>query len=86
MVESTLTDKGQTTVPRQVREALGLKPRSRLQWDIEEDGTVIVKPEPSALTLFGSLKSKVPFPGIKEEKDAVCEIMASEAAQEGSEG
>ena len=86
MVESTITDKGQTTVPRQVREALGLKPRSRLQWDIAADGTVIVKPEPSALALFGSLKSKVPFPGLKEEKDAAREIMASEAAHEGSEG
>jgi ABC-type lipoprotein release transport system permease subunit len=29
MIESTVTDKGQTTVPREVREALGIKPRQR---------------------------------------------------------
>ena len=85
MIESTLTDKGQTTVPRQVREALGLKPRERLQWDITEDGAVTVKPEPSALALFGSLRTDVPFPGIQEEKAAIREIMAEQAAQEGSE-
>jgi AbrB family looped-hinge helix DNA binding protein len=71
MIESTLTDKGQTTVPREVREALGIKPRQRLQWDLGGDGTVTVRPEPSALPLFGSLKSRRKFPGIKAEKAAV---------------
>ena len=37
MLESTITDKGQTTVPRKVREVLGLKPRKRLQWNIKGD-------------------------------------------------
>ena len=85
MIQSTLTDKGQTTVPRQVREALGLKPRDQLQWAIAEDGSVTVRPEPSALALFGSLKSAVPFPGIKQEKAAMCELMARQAAEEGME-
>lgn len=85
MIESTLTDKGQTTVPRKIREALGLKPRGRLQWVINEEGLVTVRPEPSALALFGSLKPEVPFPGIQEEKAAVRKIVAQQAAHEGPE-
>lgn len=85
MLESTLTDKGQTTVPKKVREALGIKPRERLQWDIGDDGTVTIKPESSALKLFGSMKSNVAFPGIQEEKAAVRKIIANEAAREGLE-
>ena len=71
MIESTVTDKGQTTVPREVREAHGIKPRQRLQWDIEADGTATVRPEPSALALFGSLRTRKKFPGLKAEKAAV---------------
>jgi len=70
MLESTITDKGQTTVPRQVRDALGLEPRRRIQWDIQGNGTVTVRPEPSPLDLFASLKSEVPFPGLEEERGA----------------
>jgi bifunctional DNA-binding transcriptional regulator/antitoxin component of YhaV-PrlF toxin-antitoxin module len=83
MIESTVTDKGQTTVPRQVREALGIKPRQRLQWDIEADGTATVRPEPSALALFGSLKIRKKFPGLKAEKAAVRKHVATHAAHEG---
>ena len=84
MLSSTITDKGQTTVPRQVREALKLESRKRIQWELKEDGTVTVKPEPSALELFGSLKSKKTFPGIKEEKAELRKRMAKQAATEGT--
>ena len=77
MIESTVTDKGQTTVPKEVRDALGIKPRQRLQWDLAADGTAVVRPEASALSLFGSLKSRKKFPGIKEEKAAIRKAVAS---------
>jgi AbrB family looped-hinge helix DNA binding protein len=85
MIESTLTDKGQTTVPKEVRDALGIKPRQRLQWDLETNGTVVVRPEPSALDLFGSLKTTKRFPGIQEEKAAVRKSVAARAAREDNE-
>ena len=77
MTESTITDKGQTTVPKKVRDALGIKPRQRLQWNVAKDGTVVVRPEPSPLALFGSLKSRRKFPGIQEEKAAMRKHVAS---------
>ena len=81
MLESTITDKGQTTVPKEVREALGIKPRQRLQWDLAGNGTVTVRPEPSALALYGSLKSRKKFPGIKAEKAALRKHVAAEASR-----
>ena len=70
MSSSTLTDKGQTTVPLEVREALKVKPRQRLEWIVRADGTAIVQPQPSALHLFGSLRSPKKFPGRAGERQA----------------
>jgi bifunctional DNA-binding transcriptional regulator/antitoxin component of YhaV-PrlF toxin-antitoxin module len=83
MPRSTLTDKGQTTVPVEVREALKVKPRQQLDWIIQDNGTVLVRPQPSALDLFGSLKPAKPFPGLRAEKETVKLLTANQAAKEG---
>jgi antitoxin PrlF len=83
MPQSTLTDKGQTTVPAEVREALKIKPRQQLAWEIQDNGSVVVRPQPSALDLFGSLKPAKPFPGLKEEKEATRRTVAEQASKEG---
>lgn len=47
MQESTVTSRGQTTLPRQVRDALGLKPGDRIRYLVLDDGEVrILKPRP----------------------------------------
>lgn len=70
MTHSTITVKGQTTVPVEVRTALKIKPRQEISWEVLEDGTAIVRPRPNVLDLFGSLKPAQPYPGLKEEKEA----------------
>ena len=55
MINSTLTDKWQTTIPVKVRKALNLKPRQRLVYELV-DGAVLVKPQPETLKdLYGFL-------------------------------
>lgn len=44
MPSSTLTSKGQTTVPKPVREHLGLQAGDRIDFVIQADGTVVVRP------------------------------------------
>jgi antitoxin PrlF len=83
MPQSTLTDKGQTTVPSEVREALKVKPRQQLEWIIQDNGTAVVRPQASALDLFGSLKPAKPFPGLRAEKEAAKRLTAQQAAKEG---
>ncbi len=70
MVTSTLTDKGQTTVPLEIRAALGVAPRQRLVWEIRKDGSAVVRPMSSVTELAGSLKSEAPFTSIGEETEA----------------
>lgn len=50
--ETTMTVKGQITVPKDVRDALGLRPGQKVGIEVDHDGTArIVKPEPEpALT------------------------------------
>ena len=43
MSESTITTKGQTTVPADVRERLGSTPGTKLVWNPMPDGRVLVR-------------------------------------------
>ncbi len=83
MAITTLTDKGQTTVPQEIREALKVKPRQRLIWSLRDDGSVVVRPQPGALALFGSLKSPKKFPGRAAEREAATQAAGRHAAREG---
>jgi antitoxin PrlF len=58
MSESTLTVKGQTTVPQAIRDALHALPGTKLQWTLMPDGTIIVRAKTkSLLDLAGMLKA-----------------------------
>jgi AbrB family looped-hinge helix DNA binding protein len=58
MSTSTLTSKGQTTIPKDVRKRLNLHPGDRLEFVIDEDGRVLVIPASiDASELAGMLKS-----------------------------
>jgi len=58
MAESTITAKGQTTVPVEVRERVKAAPGTRLVWTVMPDGTVIVRAKTkSILKLAGALKA-----------------------------
>ena len=77
MTTSTVTDKGQTTVPIEIRKALKLKPRQRIQWATKGDGTAVIRPVRSVSELAGCLKSDVPFPGLKKEEEAAAQAWAA---------
>ena len=57
MSTSTLTSKGQTTIPKDIRKRLNLHPGDRLEFVIDEDGRVLVLPASiDASELAGMLK------------------------------
>jgi antitoxin PrlF len=41
---ATLTTKGQVTIPKEVRDRLGVDTGDRLNFAVQEDGTVVVTP------------------------------------------
>jgi antitoxin PrlF len=56
MTESTITVKGQTTVPQPIREALHVSAGTKLQWHLMPDGTITVRAKTkSVLDLAGML-------------------------------
>lgn len=59
MPTATVTSKGQITIPKVVRDELGLREGDRVAFRVLEDGSVIVEPETiDLLDLKGALKPK----------------------------
>jgi antitoxin PrlF len=44
MPTSSITSKGQTTIPKEIRDHLHLKPGDRIEFVTDEDGRVVVLP------------------------------------------
>ena len=58
MPESTITSKGQTTVPLEIRKRINAEPGARLVWHVMPDGGLIVRAKnKSILDLAGVLKA-----------------------------
>ena len=56
---ATLTSKGQTTIPKEIRESLGMRPGDRLTFTQMPDGTVIMRVKRrSIMELAGVLRKK----------------------------
>lgn len=43
-MSSTLTSKGQVTIPKTMRDDLGLKPGSAVEFEFAPDGCIVIKP------------------------------------------
>jgi antitoxin PrlF len=43
-METTLTSKGQATIPKHIRDALGLKAGSKLTFDVNNAGELVLRP------------------------------------------
>ncbi|MGA1343397.1 MAG: AbrB/MazE/SpoVT family DNA-binding domain-containing protein [Hyphomonas sp.] len=43
-----LTQKGQVTIPKHVRDHLGLRPGSQIRFRMDQDGRAFLEPEPAA--------------------------------------
>ena len=44
MAHSTITTKGQTTIPKEIREHLKLQPGNRIEYVVDEAGRVVLRP------------------------------------------
>lgn len=55
MLTSTINKRGQTTIPQLVRQQLNLQTNQTLLWQTEEDGSLIIRPLPGILHLYGTL-------------------------------
>ena len=57
--DATLTSKGQTTIPKAIRESLRMKPGDRMTFTLMPDGTVLMRVKnKGVLELAGMLRRK----------------------------
>ncbi|NIR32559.1 MAG: AbrB/MazE/SpoVT family DNA-binding domain-containing protein [Gammaproteobacteria bacterium] len=80
MSTSTITSKGQTTIPKEIREQLGLSPGDRVEYVVEPDGRVVLLPATRHVNeLRGILKHRAPArPVTLEEMDEAIRKGAAE--------
>ncbi len=77
MATSTLTSKGQVTIPKEARERLGLEPGDRLRFEVREDGIVEIRPETGdVMALFGAIKPQVRGVTVEQMKRDVAKAAA----------
>jgi len=65
MADATLTAKGQTTIPKNIRDGMGLRPKDKIHFTLLADGTVIMRAKKRSLReLYGSLhrRGRKPIP------------------------
>lgn len=80
-MQSTLTSKGQATIPKGIRDHLNLKPGDKVEFVVSDKGEVLLKGRAhSLLDLFGTLKGK----GIR--KQLTVEQMQNEVQQGTHQG
>jgi antitoxin PrlF len=57
-VDSAITSKGQATIPKAIREHLGLQPGDRIKFFVHPDGSVVLLPKLPASALRGIVKPR----------------------------
>ena len=72
MVESAITSKGQTTLPKSVREALGVVPGDRVRYVILDNEVRMMPMRPLA-RLFGAFKHDGPPVTLQDMERAIAE-------------
>lgn len=78
-MSARVTSKGQVTIPKRVREALGIKPGSRVEFVLEEGRVVLEPAAGGADALAGSLRKYV-RKGMRVADEAVMEEVRREVA------
>ena len=79
---STMTIKGQVTIPIEVRRALDLKPRDRVTFVLENGSARIQTTKSKLDALFGSVKPKRMPEDFKELRRLAMEEVAEKALKE----
>jgi antitoxin PrlF len=81
-LETKLTQKGQVTIPAEIRARLGLKPKDVVRFEIEGD-EVKLKPATSQLLAgFGAVTAKEKPEDWRKVREEMEEAMAEEVAAE----
>ena len=80
-MDSAITSKGQATIPKAIREHLGLKPGDRVKFFVHPDGSVVLLPKLPAAALRGIVKPRRRPVTIEEMTEAAAAGASGAAAR-----
>jgi AbrB family looped-hinge helix DNA binding protein len=79
MPTATVTSKGQITIPKEVRDAMGFDTGKRVSFRVRDDGVVEMRPdEVDLMSLCGILKPRVKGVTLEDMEEAIREGAARE--------
>ena len=76
--DATITSKGQVTIPKRIRDELGLDAGTEVEFVLEKDGTIRVRPKRPAMDRLRAVKESL------AEHDVDLEAMRRESKKEWS--
>jgi antitoxin PrlF len=80
-MQSIITIKGRVTIPKAIRDHLGLKPGDRVKFFIHPDGSVVLLPKRPTSALRGIVKSRRKRPvKVEQMNRAIAQAAADTAA------
>jgi AbrB family looped-hinge helix DNA binding protein len=65
---TTMSSKGQVTVPREVRERLGLQAGDKIAWAMLSNGTIVLRPKTRRLTDLVGILTRPGQPGVSVDE------------------
>lgn len=72
---TTMTSKGQVTIPKRVRDRLGLKAGSKVEFDVNEAGYVVIRPANDDKPPANPFEKWVGFAGPGPSTDEIMRLM-----------
>ncbi len=70
-MESALTSKGQATIPKPIRDHLGLGPGDRIKFFVHPDGSVVILPKIPTSALKGIIAGRRAHVSLAEMDEAI---------------
>jgi antitoxin PrlF len=80
-MEAALTSKGQTTIPKSIRDHLGLRTGDRVKFFVHPDGSVVILPKRPVSVLRGIVEPLDRPVSIEEMTEAAAAAAAGQSAK-----
>ena len=80
--ETSVTEKGQVTIPLEIRRIMGLQPRDKVHFEVEGDVVKIRRASSELLQWFGSVTPRNRPEDFREVHEAFEKAVAEEVASE----
>ncbi len=68
MNQTSMSAKGQIVIPKPIRDALGIKPADKLQVDIQDKNSIVIRLIPNIEDVYGMFKVQRPITKTEAKK------------------